>query len=299
MSLKIIGTEPGQRLDLFLSSKISFSRSQIQNLIHQGHVLVNGSTVKKNYLLCGGEEIKIDLPEIEELKAEDIKLDIIFEDEFLALINKPPGLSMHPGSGQIEGTLVSGLLALGWPLSNLGGEERPGIVHRLDKGTSGLVLIAKDNATHEFLKNEIQQRHIQRSYLALVEGVPKWDKLDVEGFIQRNPKKPTSFRMGESGRYSKTSFTMKENLGNYALLECLLDTGRTHQIRVHLKSIHFPVVGDLVYGSKKTSKKITHQMLHAKRLDFNHPRGQRMSFCAPLPEEFAEFLNKIRKTGSK
>lgn len=299
MSLKIKGTEPGQRLDLFLSSKMKLSRSQIQSLIQQGEVLVNGLSVKKNYLLTGNEEIKINLPETPELKAEDIKLDIVYEDEFLALINKPWGMSMHPGSGQLHGTLVSGLLSLGWPLSDLGGEERPGIVHRLDKGTSGLVLIAKDNHTHEFLKKEIMQRNIHRSYVALVEGVPKWKELDVEGFIQRNQKKPTSFKMGQEGRYSKTSFKLLESLGEYALLECVLDTGRTHQIRVHLKSIHFPVVGDPVYGSNKKFRKYSHQMLHGKKLEFTHPQGERMSFCAPLPEDFATLLEKIRKTRSK
>lgn len=298
MSLKITGTEPGIRLDLFLSSKIDHSRSQIQNLIAQGKVVVNGTRVKKNYIIQGGEEIKVEFPQIPKLKAESINFDIIYEDKNLALINKPAGLTMHPGSGQIEGTLVSGLLALGWPLSNLEGEERPGIVHRLDKGTSGLLIIAKDNDTHKFLKEEMMQKRIHRSYLALVEGVPKWENNEVEGFIQRNPRRPTSFRMGDQGRFSRTSFRLIEDLGDYSLIECVLDTGRTHQIRVHLKSIHFPIVGDGVYGSKKRSKKYKHQMLHAKKLEFTHPKGQKMSFTAPLPDEFALLLDKVRKSRS-
>lgn len=297
MPLTIIGTEPGQRLDLFLSSKLDISRSQIQTLIAQEKVLVNGLSVKKNYLLEDEDVITLTIPEPPSLQAQEMSLDVLYEDAYMAVINKPAGLSMHPGSGQVEGTLVSGLLALGWPLSDLGGEERPGIVHRLDKGTSGLVLIAKDNLTHHYLKKELELRNIVRRYIALVEGVPKWKHHIVEGYIHRHLKHPTMFRMAAQGRYSKTYFTLLEDLGNYALLECILDTGRTHQIRVHLKSIHFPVVGDPVYGSRKTMRKLTHQMLHARTLEFIHPSGEPMRFVAPLPQDFAELLDQLRKTG--
>lgn len=283
-------TDRGMRLDLFLSSKTTYSRSQLQKMIAGGEVLVDGMVVKKNYLLKGNELISwqevIEAPP----GPEEMDLDIIYQDKLLALINKPAGLVVHPGHGVSKGTLVSGLLALGWPLSDLGGEERPGIVHRLDKDTSGLLIIAKDNKTHGYLKEEFLKKRVKRIYWALVEGRPKWQEKTIEGFLERNPRNPTTFRLGNKGRYSRTDFRLLSDYGDYSLIECQLDTGRTHQIRVHLKSLNLPLVGDRIYGSRTSRARGEHQLLHSKKLEFRHPEGENMSFEAPLPLEFTRFL---------
>ncbi len=296
MPVEIKGTEPGQRLDLFLSSRIPFSRSQIQVMISQGEILVNGLTVKKNYRLLGGENISVEEVEEEKIRAEAMDLDVIYEDDHLAVINKEAGVVMHPGSGQVSGTLVSGLLAKGWPLSDLGGLERPGIVHRLDKDTSGLVIIAKDNKTHSYLAEQFKKGQVKRIYWALVEGLPKWEEKTLEGFIERNPKQPTSYRMGSQGRFSRTYFKVLESFDSFTLLSCQLDTGRTHQIRVHLKSMNLPILGDRVYGSKKFKNRFSHQLLHSRQLEFLDIKGRFVSLEAPLPKEFQDFLNR-QKTG--
>lgn len=285
-----------ERLDLYLSQRIELSRSAIQKLIEEAHVLVEGREVKKNYRLEKGERITLSLPDKEELKPEEMNLEVLYEDAHLAVINKPPGLTVHPGSGQVQGTLVSGLLATGWPLSSLGGEDRPGIVHRLDKDTSGLLLIAKDNETHAYLKEQLQDRKITRKYLALVHGIPKWTETTVEGYLERHPRYPTSYRLGDSGRYSRSYFKKLEEFDDYALLECTLDTGRTHQLRVHLKSIHHPVLGDPVYGPKTKRKSLEHQMLHAYSLTFITPEGKKVEIQVDPPEGFQRLLQFKRDT---
>lgn len=294
MLVKFKGTEPGLRLDLFLSSNMNKSRSQIQKLITSGHIRVDGKKVKKNYLLQGGEEILLDLPDEEKLEAEPMDLDVVYEDDYLALINKAPGLVMHPGAGQVSGTLVSGLLATGWPLSDLSGPDRPGIVHRLDKETSGLLVIAKDNKTHQYLQKEIASRRMRRIYWAMVEANPKWEELTVEGYLERNPRKPTTYRMADEGRYSRTYLRLLESYQGFSLLECELDTGRTHQIRVHLKSANLFLVGDRDYGVKSSMTRASRQLLHARRLEFTHPEGEKMVFEADLPGDFKEFIDKVK-----
>ncbi|NLY72548.1 MAG: RluA family pseudouridine synthase [Tissierellia bacterium] len=290
---RLYGTEPGLRLDLFLSSRMDLSRSQIQKSIEKGLILVDGKKVRKNYLLIGGEEISIEKKQDEEQLIIDMKLDVLYEDQWLAIINKPAGLVVHPGSGISGATLVSGLLATGWPLSDLSGEDRPGIVHRLDKDTSGLLVIAKDNDSHRYLQEEITSRRMKRIYWAIVEGQPKWQETSVEGYLERHPRKPTTYRLSDQGRFSRTYFKLLDTSKGYSLIECELDTGRTHQIRVHLKNLHLPIVGDRDYGSRTSINKAPRQLLHSRRLELVHPDGDKMIFEAPLPEEFQDFKKKF------
>lgn len=290
---RLYGTEPGLRLDLFLSSRLNLSRSQIQKLIEEGKIRVDGSRVKKNYLLVGGEEISFERQQEKGLLIQEMELDVIYEDQWMAVINKPAGLVVHPGSGLNEATLVSGLLARGWSLSDLGGDERPGIVHRLDRDTSGLLVVAKDNDSHRYLQEEIVSRRMKRIYWALVEGQPKWENTTVEGYLERHPRRPTAYRLANQGRYSRTFFRLLESSKGYSLIECQLDTGRTHQIRVHLKSLHLPIVGDRDYGSRSSVKKASRQLLYAKRLELVHPTGKKMVFEAPIPQDFLDFMKKF------
>lgn len=292
MQVSFLSDKEGMRLDLYLSQKTELSRAALQKLIEEGQVLVNEKKVKKNYKLSLGERIILSLPEEEKILPQEMNLEVLYEDGHLAVINKPPGLTVHPGSGQVQGTLVSGLLATGWPLSTLGGEERPGIVHRLDKETSGLLIIAKDDKAHAYLQEELQERKIKRSYLALVHGIPKWTETTVEGYLERHPRFPTEYRMSNQGRFSRSYFTLLETLEDLALLSCDLDTGRTHQLRVHLKSIHHPVLGDQVYGPKKTKYKLKYHCLHAYRLQFATPQGKKIDLTKEPPEEFLEILHK-------
>ena len=296
MQVNFLSDKERMRLDLYLSQKTELSRAALQKLIEEGQVLVNEKRVKKNYRLSLGERIILSLPEEEKILPQEMNLEVLYEDEHLAVINKPPGLTVHPGSGQVQGTLVSGLLATGWTLSTLGGGERPGIVHRLDKETSGLLIIAKDDDTHSYLQKELQKRRIKRSYLAIVYGIPKWTETTVEGYLERHPRFPTEYRLSTEGRFSRSYFTLLESFDDLALLSCDLDTGRTHQLRVHLKSIHHPVLGDQVYGPKKSKYKLQHQCLHAYRLKFTTPEGKSVDLTKEPPEEF---LKLLRKKGSK
>lgn len=292
MQVKHFVAEEEERLDLYLAQRMELSRSAIQKLIEEAHVLVNNKEVKKNYKLEKGERISLSLLEKEELKPEEMDIQVLYEDDDLAVINKPAGLTVHPGSGQLQGTLVSGLLATNWPLSTLGGEDRPGIVHRLDKDTSGLLLIAKNNKTHAYLQEQIKDRKITRKYLALVHGVPKWEEQTVEGYLERHPKYPTTYRLGKEGRYSRSYFRKLEEFDDCSLLECKLDTGRTHQLRVHLKLIHHPVLGDPVYGPRKNYHSLTHQMLHAFSLEFVTEQGEKIDILLEPPEEFRRILRQ-------
>lgn len=290
MQVKQFVADEEERLDLYLSQRMELSRSAIQKLIEEAHVLVEGREVKKNYRLEKGERVTLSLPVEEHIHPQEMDLEILYEDENLAVINKPPGLTVHPGSGQLQGTLVSGLLATGWPLSSLGGKDRPGILHRLDKDTSGLLIIAKNNETHAYLKEELQERRITRKYLAIVHGIPKWTETTVEGYLERHPKYPTTYRLGESGRFSRSYFKKLEEYDHYALLECQLDTGRTHQLRVHLKSIHHPVLGDSTYGPRKNKYKLKGHCLHAFSLIFKTQEGRKLDLRKEPPGEFLEIL---------
>ncbi len=309
--IHIASDSANQRIDKFLSSYDSIlSRSFIQRLIDNGSVTVNGKFAKSSYKLKEGDEIKIEIPELEPstVKPEPIPLDILYEDESVIVINKPAGMVVHPAAGNYSGTLVNALLYhCKDTLSGIGGIERPGIVHRLDKDTSGLLMAAKDDFTHNHLSKQLKDRTIVRKYLTLVKGNIKEDSKKIEIPIGRHvsDRKKMSIKT-KRGRIAITEFTVMERFGDYTLLEIRLKTGRTHQIRVHLSAIGHPVAGDRVYGvgqglslAKATLKgcpTISRQMLHAAILGFIHPKtGKYLEFNAQLPDDMKDILIFLRR----
>ncbi len=305
--IKVTPDSANQRIDKFLSSYDSIlSRSFIQRLIDNGSVTVNGKFAKSSYKLKEGDEIKIEIPELEPstVKPEPIPLDILYEDDSVIVINKPAGMVVHPAAGNYSGTLVNALLYhCRNTLSGIGGIERPGIVHRLDKDTSGLLMVAKDDFTHHHLSKQLKDRTIVRKYLALVKGNIKEDSKKIEIPIGRHvsDRKKMSIKT-KRGRIAITEFTVIERFDNYTLLEIRLKTGRTHQIRVHLSAISHPVAGDRVYGKSSkfqvSSSKflINRQMLHAAILGFIHPKtGKYLEFTAQLPDDMKDILIFLRR----
>ncbi|MBI3582891.1 MAG: RluA family pseudouridine synthase [Nitrospinae bacterium] len=302
----IASDSANQRIDKFLSSYDStLSRSFIQRLIDNGNVTVNGKFAKSSYKLKEGDEIKIEIPELEPstVKPEPIPLDILYEDESVIVINKPAGMVVHPAAGNYSGTLVNALLYhCRNTLSGIGGIERPGIVHRLDKDTSGLLMAAKDDFTHNHLSKQLKDRTIVRKYLALVKGIIKEDSKKIEIPIGRHvsDRKKMSIKT-KRGRIAITEFTVLERFDNYTLMEIRLKTGRTHQIRVHLSAIGHPVAGDRVYGGRQKTEvrsqiSIPRQMLHAAILGFIHPKtGKYLEFNAQLPDDMKYILIFIRR----
>lgn len=290
----------GKRLDAFLSDNIQGqSRSYLQKLIEQEAVLVNGKSSKSNYKLRLGDIVEVSIPEPVplEVAAEDIELNIVYEDEDVIVINKPQGMVVHPAHGNYTGTIVNALLSHCDNLSGINGVMRPGIVHRIDKDTSGIIVIAKNNEAHASLSEQLKEHSITRCYNALVEGKVKNDSGTIETMIGRNPKDRKEMAVvTRNGKRAVTHYTVLERFDNNSLIEARLETGRTHQIRVHMAHIGHPIVGDPVYGYKKQKFNTEGQLLHARILGFVHPRtGEYMEFEAPLPEYFTSILNKIRK----
>ena len=311
-SILISHDSVNQRIDKFLSFHNStLSRSFIQRLIDKGSITVSGKAVKSSYKLRSGDYIKIEIPELEPLsvKPEPIPLDIVYEDESVIVINKPAGMVVHPAAGNYSGTLVNALLYhCKNTLSGIGGVERPGIVHRLDKDTSGLLMAAKSDFAHHHLSKQLKDRTIVRKYLALVRGDIKEDSKKIEMTIGRHvsDRKKMSVKT-KKGRVAITEFNVIERFGNYTLLEVKLKTGRTHQIRVHLSAIGHPVAGDRVYGGRqKTDDRrqtteirsqisIQRQMLHAAILGFIHPKtGKYLEFNVPISDDMNGILNFLR-----
>ncbi|MGN0765128.1 MAG: RluA family pseudouridine synthase [Christensenellales bacterium] len=289
----------GKRLDLFLSEEIDESRSYVKNLTEQGLVLVNGKVVKAGYSLKNGDVIEYELPEIKQLDLTpaDIPIDVVYEDDDVAVINKAQGMVVHPAPGSYDNTLVNALLFRLKSLSSINGVARPGIVHRLDKDTSGLLVVAKNDDAHVDLQSQISSKEAKRYYIALVDGVINKDEGVIDTFIDRSQKdrKMMSVSREGKGRRAITHFKVLERLGGYSLVEYELKTGRTHQIRVHSKHIGHPIVGDSVYGGS-TNLYDQGQLLHAFRLQFTHPRTkQLMTFEAPLPKYFSDILAKLRE----
>lgn len=305
----------GHRLDQFLvSQRPDISRARVQELISQEKVLVNGHTAKASLKLRGGEQIEIvgevQRPPLRAI-AEDIPLDVIYEDDDLAVINKPAGMMVHAGAGATDdernrGTLVNALLHRFGALSNIGGELRPGIVHRLDKETSGLILVAKNDVAHRKLASEFSGRRVKKTYIALVHGWPKKDKGTIATSISRDVTRRSRMTTRRSGgREAVTHYEVQRRIdspyGKFALLKLRIETGRTHQIRVHTASIGHPVVGDALYGApreitRKTGSALSlrRNFLHAAELQFAHPRtGEALSFAVPLPEQLNEFLRAL------
>lgn len=290
----------GKRLDAFLSENIEGqSRSYIQKLIEQEAVLVKGKPSKSNYKLRIGDHVEVCIPDPVPLDvvAEDIELNIVYEDEDVIVLNKPQGMVVHPAHGNYTGTIVNALLSHCDNLSGINGVMRPGIVHRIDKDTSGLIIIAKNNEAHVSLSEQLKEHSITRCYNALVEGVVKIDEGTIETMIGRNPRNRKEMAtVSKNGKRAVTHYTVVERFENYTLIEARLETGRTHQIRVHMAHIGHPIVGDPVYGYKKQKFHTAGQLLHARVLGFIHPRtGEYREFEAPLPEYFTSILCKIRK----
>lgn len=287
-----------QRLDKYIAEKEELSRVMIQKLIEEGNILVNGKNTKPSYQVHDGDIITIEVPEAKEtnLKEQDIPLDIIYEDNDIVVVNKAKGMVVHPAVGNPDGTLVNAIMAhCKDNLSGIGGELRPGIVHRLDKDTSGLLIIAKNDRAHLAMSEQIQNREVKKTYLALVRGIVPENEATIKMPIGRSTKDRKKMAVTKSGKEAITHFKVLERFNKYSYLEVKIETGRTHQIRVHLAEIGYPVVGDMVYSNGKNEFGVEGQMLHAKSLDFKHPiTGKEMHLEAPLPEYFEEVLKELK-----
>ena len=320
LTIAVPADAAGQRLDQFLAEQIpDVSRARVQQMLREEKALVNGAIAKSSLKLRGGEQITI-LGEVQppplRAIAEDIPLDIVYEDDDLAVVNKPAGMMVHAGAGATDdernrGTLVNALLHRFGALSEVGGELRPGIVHRLDKETSGLILVAKNDLAHRRLAAQFSKREIKKRYVALVHGWPPKDRGTINDPISRDAVRRTRMSIrGSGGRSAITHYEVRERIasayGKFALVDVRIETGRTHQIRVHMASLRHPVVGDALYGAAKELKRVGNAIspavlaldrnfLHAAAIEFQQPRtGEAMKFEAPLPKELLEFLEKVR-----
>ena len=289
-----------QRLDAFLASSLDgLTRSQATRLIESGEVAVNGRAVSKSYKLAGGEDIAVTLPEPEPVEAvpQDIPLDVVYEDADVIVVNKPSGMVVHPAPGHPDGTLVNALLYhCAGTLSGVGGALRPGIVHRIDRDTSGLIIAAKNDAAHQYLSAQLADHTLARTYECIVVGALREDRGTVDAPIARHPTDRKRMAVVAGGREAVTHWEVVARYPGYTHVRCRLETGRTHQIRVHMAYIGHPILGDTVYGAKKEVPGLTGQCLHAVGLRFLHPRTHEVvELSCPLPDEFTRMLQKIRK----
>ena len=289
----------GKRLDVYISEKYNgISRSYIQKLIKEDRVLLNSKKVKAGYKVSEGDEIAVSMPEQKEteLIGQDIKLDIVYEDNSILIVNKPQGMVVHPAPGNPDSTLVNALIYhCGENLSKINGDIRPGIVHRIDKDTSGLLVVAKTDYAHEFLSKQFAVHSITREYEMICIGNVKWNKKTVDLPLGRNPKNRLKRAVVDSGKRAVTHFDVIEIMNGFTYMKATLETGRTHQIRVHMSYINHPVAGDPLYGPKKTLVG-KGQFLHAGKLGFIHPiTGKLMVFTAELPQIFKETLNSLKR----
>ena len=309
ISLACADGDVGMRLDAFVSASGELTRSAAARLIEENAITVNGKSVAKNYKLRAGDVVEVTMPEPvpTEAQPEDIPLDVVFEDDDIIVINKPKGMVVHPAAGNEAGTLVNALLHhCAGSLSGIGGVIRPGIVHRIDKDTSGLLVAAKNDAAHQSLADQLKIHEVGRVYYALVIGNLKEDRGTVNAPIGRHPrdrKRMAVLSVGDgTAREAVTHYEVLERFRGYCLVRCELETGRTHQIRVHMSYLGHPLVGDTVYGGGKTKFEATNksliegQCLHAKELKLTHPTtGEAMRFYSPLPEEMEKLIEKMRK----
>ena len=297
MEIKIIVTDltEKERLDKYLTDNTEFTRNKIQKLMDNGNILVNNIVKKNSYKVSNNDEITIvDDEEDIDIKAENIPLDVIYEDEDLMVINKKSGMVVHPAPGNYNGTLVNALMYRSNSLSSINGSFRPGIVHRIDKDTSGLLIIAKNDKAHAYLSDELKEKKIKRKYIALVDGIINHDTGTIDAPIGRDSSDRKKMAVTSiNSKNAITHFTVIDRLKNATLLECILDTGRTHQIRVHMKYINHPVINDPVYNKKLYGD--FGQMLHAKEIEFIHPTTKEiMKFSCDAPKEFYEILEKYK-----
>ena len=300
-TLTFRAVQDGERIDRYLSGCLEdLSRSYIQKLVKDGNIRVDGRIVKANYKLSAGEEIRVLVPEPEvpDIRPENIPLDILYEDDDILVVNKPKGMVVHPAPGHYEHTLVNAVMYhCGDQLSGINGVMRPGIVHRIDMDTTGSLLICKNDQAHRILAEQLKEHSITRRYHAIVHGNLKDDHGTVDAPIGRHPtdRKKMSTK-APNARSAVTHYSVLERFGDYTYIECELETGRTHQIRVHMASIGHPILGDTVYGPAKCPFKLEGQTLHAKILGITHPAtGEYMEFDAPLPEYFVKLLDVLRK----
>lgn len=275
----------------------TLSRVAIQRLLDEGNILVNGKTTKASYKTKLGDEITIkkEPPKKVNIVAQDIPIEVLYEDEDIIVVNKPKGIVVHPANGNPDGTLVNAIMNIcGNSLSGIGGEIRPGIIHRLDKDTSGVLIIAKNDMAHINISNQIKNRQTKKIYIALVRGVIKENEATINMPIGRSKKDRKKMAVTKDGKEAVTHFKVLKRYDNFTLLEIKIDTGRTHQIRVHMAEIGYPIVGDYVYSNGKNPFNVEGQMLHAKQIEFVHPRtGKEMKIEAPIPEYFQKILNEM------
>ncbi|OIJ17763.1 pseudouridine synthase [Anaerobacillus alkalidiazotrophicus] len=293
-----------ERLDKWISSQDNdWSRTQVQQWMKEGNLKVNGKNIKSNYKCQKGDKVLLEVPEpkILDVEPEEMNLDIVYEDQHVLVVNKPRGMVVHPAPGHLSGTLVNGLMAHCKDLSGINGVLRPGIVHRIDKDTSGLLMVAKNDKAHESLVNQLKDKTTTRIYKAITHGVIAHDHGTIDAPIGRDRQDRQSMTVtDENSKEAVTHFTVLERLKDFSLIECTLETGRTHQIRVHLKYIGHPIAGDPKYGPPRTLKlPINGQALHAAVLGFTHPvTNERLTFERDVPEDFQHLLNEIRKTSN-
>lgn len=299
MEYKYISKDSGVRVDRYLSEQNKdLSRAMIQKLVDNGNITVNEKSIKSSYKINVGDVIKVVVEEPKEttIKPENLPLNVVYEDNDIIVVNKEKGMVVHPGNGNLDGTLVNAVLErCKGSLSGIGGEIRPGIVHRLDKDTSGLIIVAKNDKAHIKLSEDLKNHNVIKTYLALVRGVVKENEATIDMPIGRSDNVRTKMAVKKNGKNAITHFKVLKRYDGYTLLEVKIETGRTHQIRVHLAEIGYPVVGDMVYSNGKNPFNVEGQMLHAWKLEFNHPiTNKKMELEAELPKYFKDVLELIR-----
>ncbi|MBQ9658478.1 MAG: RluA family pseudouridine synthase [Clostridia bacterium] len=296
---KVEEKDGGKRIDAFISQieELNISRTAVQRMIEEENVLVNDKKVKTSYKIQKDDIISVKKEEAKEveLKAQDIPIEVIYEDKDIIVVNKPKGLVVHPAAGNPDGTLVNAIMAICKDsLSGIGGEIRPGIVHRLDKDTSGILIVAKNDNAHVNISNQIKEHQVKKTYIALVRGNIKENEATINMPIGRSTKDRKKMAVSKKGKEAISHFRVLKRYGKYTLLEINIETGRTHQIRVHLSEIGFPVIGDYIYSNGKNEFNVVGQMLHSKEIEFKHPTsGEQMKLEAPLPQYFEEILKKL------
>ncbi len=296
----IVKEEKGERLDSYIASQDSeITRTSAQRLIEEGNILVNGKKQKVSYKVCENDIVTVEVPEPKEieLKAQDIPIEIIYEDKDIIVVNKPKGMVVHPANGNPDGTLVNALMSICKDsLSGIGGEIRPGIVHRIDKDTSGLLIVAKNDMAHVAMSEQIKNHEVKKTYIALVRGVIKENEATIDMPIGRSNTDRKKMAVTKNGKNAVTHIKVLERFDKYTLLEVNIETGRTHQIRVHLSYIGYPIVGDYTYSNGKNEFNIVGQCLHAKSLEFKHPiTHKQMKLEAQLPEYFKNVIKELEK----
>lgn len=296
----VVNDESNIRLDSYIVSKVSgLTRAAVQRLLDEENILVNSKKSKNSYKVRNGDIIEINIPDVKEtsIEAQDIPIEVVYEDDDIIVVNKPKGLVVHPANGNPDGTLVNAILNICKDsLSGIGGEKRPGIVHRLDKDTSGLLIIAKNDKAHLNMSEQIKDRKVTKKYIALVRGIIQEDEATINMPIARSKKDRKKMAVDKDGKEAVTHFKVLKRFDKYTLLEIKIDTGRTHQIRVHMSEIGHPVVGDEVYSNGKNEFDVHGQMLHAKSLEFCHPvTGEKIHLEADLPDYFKEVLDRCKE----